>query len=86
MKPIDWTEQEKLFGLDYPTMTGKFHDYSFYINYDYDGDPNIEPEKCGYCLNIVKNGVRLESKLALSIVELIRYCKSYLKKEKEKFL
>ncbi len=86
MKPIDWTEQDKLFGLDYPTMTGTFHDYKFYIYFDYDGDPNIEPENCGYNLVIVKNNVKVDSKLSSTIVQLIRYCKNYLKKEREKFL
>lgn len=86
MKSIDWKEQDKLFGLDYPTMIGKFYDYTFDIRYDYDGDPNIEPENCGFSLVISKNGVKLESKLGSSIVQLIRYCKNYLQKEKEKFL
>ena len=67
-------------------MKGKFHDYVFDIRFDYDGDPKIEPENCGYSLVIKKNGVVLDSKLGSSIVQLIRYCKNYLQKEKEKFL
>ena len=86
MKQIDWTEQDKLFGLSYPTMTGVFHDYKFQIYFDYDGDPNVEPENCGYSLVIMKNNVRVDSKLSSSIVQLIRYCKAYLQKEKDKFL
>jgi hypothetical protein len=85
MKPIIWTEQNKLFGLDYPTMKGKFHDYVFDIRFDYDGDPNLEPENCGYLLTISKNGIKLESKLGSSIVQLLRYCKNYLQEEKAKF-
>jgi hypothetical protein len=86
MKSIDWTEQNKLFGLDYPIYRGKFHDYAFYISYDYDGDPNVEPQDCGCCLVITKNNVKVDSKLGVGISDLVGYCKDYTQKEKEKFL
>jgi hypothetical protein len=86
MKSIIWTEQDKLFGLDYPNYKGKFHDYTFCIYYDYDGDPNIEPENCGRNLVITKNSIKVDSKLGVGISQLVGYSKDYLQKEKEKFL
>ena len=67
MNTIDWTEQNELFGLDYPTYKGKFHDYSFYICYDYDGDPKVEHENCGRSLVITKNNIKVYYKLGVGI-------------------
>lgn len=86
MKPIIWTEQNSLFGLDYSSKKGKFHDYDFDIRYDYEGDPKIKPENCELCLTIYKGKGRIISRFGSTIEELVRFSEYYLLKEKEKFL
>ncbi len=86
MENIKWTGQNKLFGLDYSTKIGSFHDYIFDIRYDYDGlEENINPE-CGLVLHISKEGKIFKSILANNINQLIRYSENYLKQEKLKFI
>ena len=86
MKPIAWVEQSIFFGLDYSSKKGKFHDYEFDIRYDYDGDPKIEPEKCGLHLTVYKNNGKVASKFGFTIEELVKFSETYLLKEQEKFL
>lgn len=86
MKQIIWTEQSSLFGLDYSSKKGKFHDYDFDIRYDYDGDPKIKPENCGLNLTIFKRKCRILSRFGSTIEELVKFSEYYLLNEKEKFL
>jgi hypothetical protein len=86
MNSIEWTEQDKLFGLDHSSKKGKFHDYEFDIRYDYDGDPIVKPENCGLCLTISKNKSIIASKFGHTIEALVKYSEHYLLKEKEMFL
>lgn len=86
MKSIIWTEQNELFGLDYSSKKGKFHDYEFDIRYDYDGDPRIKPEDCGLYLTVFKNNNKVASKLGFTVESLVRYSINYLYEEQKKFL
>lgn len=86
MNSIIWTEQNELFGLDYSTKKGKFHDYEFDIRYDYDGDPKIKPENCGLHLTVFKNNNRVAFKFAFTIEALVKFSENYLLEEQKKFL
>ena len=86
MNPIIWKEQGNFFGLDYSSKNGKFHDYEFDIRYDYDGDPKIEPEKCGLHLTVWKNKGKVASKFGFTIEVLVMFSQNYLLEEQKKFL
>lgn len=86
MNSIIWTEQNELFGLDYSSKKGKFHDYEFDIRYDYDGDPKIKPENCGLHLTIHKGKLVITSKLGSTIEELVKFSEKYLLEEQKKFV
>ena len=86
MKPIIWTEQSNFFGLDYSSKKGIFYDYEFDIRYDYDGEPNEEPEDCGFYLTVYKNKGKVTSKFGFTIEALVKFSETYLLREQEKFL
>jgi hypothetical protein len=86
MNQIIWTEQNELFGLDYSSKKGKFHDYEFDIRYDYDGDPKIKPENCRLFLIIFKANTRIGSAFGISIKALTTNAEMYLERERQKFL
>lgn len=86
MNPIIWTEQNELFGIDYSSKKGKFHDYEFDIRYDYDGDPKIKPENCGLYLTVFKNNNKVASKFGSTIEHLVKFSQHYLLEEQKKFI
>ena len=83
-KEIEWTEQNKYFGLDYSTKIGTFLDYTFDIRYDYEGAITVKPEKCGCCLIIYFKGAKIYSTLG-SMDALTKISERYLKTDLEKY-
>ena len=86
MNPIIWTEQNELFGIDYSSKKGIFHDYEFDIRYDYDGECKVKPENCGLYLTVFKNKNKVTSKFGFTIEALVKFSENYLLEEQKKFL
>jgi hypothetical protein len=86
MNPIIWTEQNQLFGLDYSSKKGTFHDYEFDIRYDCDGECKVKPENCGLYLTVFKNKNKVASKFGFTIEALVKFSENYLLEEQKKFL
>jgi hypothetical protein len=78
---INWTEQNKFYGLNYSSKTGLYKDFVFDIRYDYDGgERNIKPEKCECCLTISFNRVYIEKTKFGDIDSLTKEADEYLEK------
>jgi hypothetical protein len=78
---INWTEQNKLYGLNYSSKTGLYKDFVFDIRYDYDGDkPKVKPEDCGCCLSISFNSIYIEKTKFGDIDSLTKEAEKYLEK------
>lgn len=84
MERITWIEEE-IYGLDYSTKLGTFHDYTFDIRYDYCGELKAKP-KCGLWLIISKNGNKVHREHSGSISRLTEFSEKYLENEANKFL
>ena len=77
-----WYEQEKYFGLDYPSAQNRVGDYEFEIRYDCDLlDASKKPDNCGLYLSIRYKGKELETRFGNSIEELKAVAEKWWEKE-----
>lgn len=75
---IVWTENNKYFGLDYPTMLGKYKSFEFDIRYDCDGDFTTPPDNCGLWMIIYYNNAKIDQNHGHSVDSLVKIAEKYL--------